>query len=94
MTYLHVPLQDSKNTVKVKQPALSSTVKKTRKDIKYCITKTGTKRKNPQTSGAMRNIESTTTEPSPWNVQRLKPQGTQHLFNFGSAYNLEYAALI
>ena len=105
MTYLHVPLQDSKNTIKVKQPALSSTVKKTRKDIKYCITKTGTKHKNPQTSGAMRNNESTTTEPSPWNVQRLKPQGwiftldsavvkTQHFFNFGSAYNLEYAALI
>ena len=53
----------------------------------------------------MRNNESTTTEPSPWNVQRLKPQGwiftldsavvkTQHFFNFGSAYNLEYAALI
>ena len=51
----------------------------------------------------MRNNESTTTEPSPWNVQRLKPQGwiftldsavvkTQHLFNFGLAYNLEYAA--
>ena len=80
-------------------------MKKTRKDVKYCITKTGTKHKNPQTSGAMRNNESTTTEPSPWSVQRLKPQGwiftldsavvkTQHLFNFGSAYNLEYAALI
>ena len=35
----------------------------------------GTKHKNPQTSGAMRNNESTTTEPSPWNVQQLKPQG-------------------
>ena len=45
ITYLHVPLQDSKNTIKVKQPALSSTVKKTRKDIKYCISKTGTKQK-------------------------------------------------
>ena len=53
----------------------------------------------------MRNNESTTTEPSPWNVQQLKPQGwiftldsafvkTQHLFNFGLAYNLEHAALI
>ena len=45
-------------------------VQSIRKDINYCITKTGTKHKNPQTSGAMRNNESTTTEPSPWNVQQ------------------------
>ena len=80
-------------------------MKKLERTLSTALQKQGPITKKPQTSGAMRNNESTTTEPSPWNIQQLKPQGwiftldsavvkTQHLFNFGSAYNLEYAAMI
>ena len=41
ITYLYVPLQDSKNTIKVKRPALSSTVKKLERTLSTALQKQG-----------------------------------------------------
>ena len=72
---------------------------KPERTLSTALHKQGPNTKNPQIPGALINNESTTTEPPPWDVQQLKPQGwispwILHLFNFGSSYNLEYAALI
>ena len=62
---------DTKNTIKVKQPALSSQANdcNTWKSTKYCTTKHGPNTEPPQTTGATINNEKTNAGPPVHNLE-------------------------